>query len=158
MNQKFIHLKELMPIIIEKLNNDGEVIFTPNGISMRPMLEGGRDIVTLSKVNRKLKKYDLPLYQRNDGKYILHRVVKVCKNGTYTMRGDNQIYNEKGITDEQIIAVVTRFVRKGKEYNVTNISYRFYCVFWSFIRLIKLSFDLFKRLIRKVFRIFKKAD
>ena len=35
--------------------------------------------------------------KRKDGKYILHRVVKVCKDGTYTMRGDNQIYNEKGI-------------------------------------------------------------
>ena len=158
MNQKFIQLKELMPIIVEKLNNDGEVVFTPNGISMKPMLVGGRDVVTLTKVDKKLKKYDLPLYQRKDGKYILHRVVKVCKDGTYTMRGDNQIYNEKGITDDQIIAIVTKFVRNGKEYSVSNKKYRFYCGFWNFIRIFKLGFDLFKRLCRKVIRKLKNAD
>lgn len=158
MNQKFIQLKELMPIIVEKLNNDGEVVFTPNGISMKPMLLGGRDVVTLTKVDKKLKKYDLPLYQRKDGKYILHRVVKVCKDGTYTMRGDNQIYNEKGITDDQIIAIVTKFVRNGKEYSVSNKKYRFYCSFWNFIRIFKLGFDLFKRLCRKVIRKLKNAD
>lgn len=158
MNQKFIQLKELMPIIIEKLDNDGTVIFTPNGSSMEPMLKGGRDSVVLSKPQGKLKKYDLPLYQRNDGKYVLHRVVKVCKNNTYTMRGDNQIYNEKNIVDSQIIAIVTSFTRKEKTYNVSNKKYRFYCKFWNFVRYIRLLFSFFKRCLRKIINVIKKAD
>lgn len=158
MNQKFIQLKELMPIIIEKINNDGSVIFTPNGSSMEPMLKGGRDSVVLSKATKKLKKYDLPLYQRNDGKYVLHRVIKVCKDDTYTMRGDNQIYNEKGIKEKQIIAVVTSFTRKGKTYSVTSKKYHFYCIFWGLFRYIRVLVSLFKRCLKKIICIFKKAD
>ncbi len=149
MEQKYVKIQELLPIIKEKLENDGEVTFTPFGHSMLPLFRDGKDSVILSKLDRKLKKNDLPLYQRNDGQIVLHRVIKVCKNGDFIARGDNQIIKEKNIKQQQVIAIVKRFKRKQKEYTIDLKGYKLYCGFWNFI------FPL-RWLIRKTHRLFSK--
>ena len=78
-------LDDMMPTIRQTLAQGKNVTFTPGGVSMLPMLRPNRDSVTLSPLPRQLKKYDLPLYRRNNGRYVLHRVVKVGK--TYTCMG-----------------------------------------------------------------------
>ena len=40
------------------------------------------------------------------------------------MCGDNQFAVEKGITDDDVIGVVTAFYRKGKPYTVDSMKYR----------------------------------
>ncbi len=149
MEQKYVKIQELLPIIKEKLENNGEVTFTPFGHSMLPLFRDGKDSVILSKLNRKLKKNDLPLYQRNDGQIVLHRVIKICKNGDFVARGDNQIIKEKNIKQQQVIAIVKRFKRKQKEYTINMKRYTLYCGVWNFI------FPL-RWLIRKTHRLFSK--
>ena len=145
-----VTLEQLLPTIDEILQNGGTATFTPNGISMRPMLESGRDTVTLKKAQKPLKKYDLPLYRNQNGKFVLHRVIG--KNGDgYITRGDNRLEKEFGITNEMIIGKVVLFTRKGKEYSVNNIFYRIYCLlrnndFTVFLRKIKLKI---KNIIKK---------
>ena len=117
-----------MPLIREQLANGGTVEFSPRGVSMLPMLRQGRDTVTLRAVSGKLKKYDLPLYVRDDGHYVLHRIVSVRDN--YTCIGDNQFVYEKGVRQDQMIGVVTSFCRDGKRIDVSNASYRIYRVLW----------------------------
>ncbi len=73
--------------------------------------------------------FDLPLYRRKDGSYVLHRVVNFGGDGSYTMCGDNQFAVEKGITDDDIVGVVTAFYRKGKPYTVNSMKYRAYLEF-----------------------------
>ena len=124
-----ISLDELMPIIREQLAAGESVKFSPRGVSMLPMLRQGVDSIVLSPLPQKLKKYDIPLYQRSNGQYVLHRVVKV-EADSYTMIGDNQFVYEKGITHSQIIGVVTSFYRGEKLCRVTDLSYRIYCVLW----------------------------
>ena len=46
--------------------------------------------VVLSKPKGRLHLFDLPLYRRKDGSYVLHRVVNFGSDGSYTMCGDNQ--------------------------------------------------------------------
>lgn len=121
-----------MPLMLETLEAGREVTFSPRGTSMLPMLCEGRDRVTLSKPSGALKKYDIALYQRRDGRYVLHRVV--CVGETYTMIGDNQFIFEKGILEDQIIGVCTSFVRKGKKTDVTNKRYRLYVILWHYSR------------------------
>lgn len=145
MLEKNVRLEQLMPLIEERLAAGESVRFTPHGISMRPMLEGGRDKVVLSPVTGKLKKYDLPLYRRDNGQYVLHRIVGVGE--TYTCRGDNQMYNESGIRQEQLLAVVTEFARKGKTYSVTDPCYLLYCRVLCWCRIPRL-------LLYKLIRIF----
>lgn len=128
----FAELDELMPLIRAQLEAGGQVRFSPRGVSMLPMLRQGRDSVVLSPVTGKLKKYDLPLYRRADGKYILHRIVKAGE--TYTCVGDNQFELERGVAHSRIIAVVTAFSRDGREIPVTDPAYRIYCRFWHYVR------------------------
>ncbi len=130
-----IRLEELLPIMKECLEAGRSFTFSPHGISMLPMLRDGIDTVTLSKPTGALHKYDLPLYRRPDGKFILHRIVKT--GATYTCIGDNQFCPEKGVDPTWIIAVVTSFTRDGKKHSVEDRTYRLYCIFWHHTRLIR---------------------
>ena len=125
MNNK-VTMKELLPFIEEALNNDKTFIIPITGTSMRPLLIAGRDTVTLKKCDSKLKKGDLPLYRRQDGAFVLHRVVGFTENGDYIMCGDNQFLKEKGIAHNQIIGVVTEITRDGKTFSVESKKYQRY--------------------------------
>ena len=128
----FTRMEDLMPMFREQLQAGHSVKFSPQGISMLPMLRQGRDSVVLSPPPERLKKYDLPLYIRDNGKYVLHRVIKVGE--TYTCMGDNQFVPEPGLRHDQMIGVVTAFYRDDKEHSVQDISYRLYCRGWHHSR------------------------
>ncbi len=128
----FAYMKDLVPLFRERLSAGQTVRFSPRGISMLPMLRQGIDDVVLSPLPAKLKKYDLPLYQRDDGHFVLHRVVRVGE--TYTCIGDNQFELEPGLRHDQMIAVVTAFYRDGKYHSVSELGYRIYCRVWHFSR------------------------
>lgn len=128
MRELDLRLSELLPIICEKLDAGQSVTFAPRGISMQPMLKQGRDSVTLSPVSGPLKKYDLPLYRMDSGKFILHRIVSVGES--YTCRGDNTYFDEQGIRHDQVIAVVSSFTRRGRKISVQAPLYRLYCRVW----------------------------
>ena len=128
MKQTEASLHDLMPLIRERLAAGQSVRFSPKGISMLPMLRQGKDSVELSPLPSGLKKYDLPLYQRDDGSYVLHRVVRVAR--TYTCMGDNQFAEESGVRPDQMIALVTAFYRGARRYSVEHPVYRLYCRLW----------------------------
>ena len=129
MNEKMrVNLAELLPIIEEQLKDGKEVCFSPNGVSMLPMLKAGRDSVFLSSPPDKLKKYDLPLYRRENGQFVLHRVVGKKRDGTYIMCGDNQNSRESGIKHSQIVGVVTSLVRRDRRISCRNPIYKMYCI------------------------------
>ena len=130
--QKNVALDTLMPMIRQELAEGGSVRFSPRGISMLPMLRQGLDTVTISPAPEKLKKYDLPLYQRDNGKYILHRVIGVGQ--TYTCLGDNQFAKEHGVRHDQIIGLVTEFTRGERTVSVKNRWYQLYCRVWAITR------------------------
>ncbi len=124
MSEKF-SLNELEPIMLEVLNSGSEFVMKTHGISMMPMLSDGNDEVVLIKPVGKLKKYDVALFKRQDGQFVLHRVVGESSNG-YIFRGDNQIINEHGVTDDMIIAIMTAYIKDGKRINVTDREYKAY--------------------------------
>lgn len=123
--EKDVRLEQLMPLFRERLEKGQTVRFMPRGVSMLPMLRQGIDSVVLSPLPEKLKKYDLPLYQREDGQYILHRVIAVGE--TYTCIGDNQLLKEHGLKHEQMIGLVTAFYRGDKYHSVDELGYKIYC-------------------------------
>ena len=133
---KEIQLEQLWPLMQEQLSAWETVLFAPRGTSMLPMLRQGIDNVVLSPVPEKLKKYDLPLYRRENGQFVLHRVVKVGE--TYTCVGDNQFALEQGLRQDQMLALVTAFYRGSKVYRVDSLSYKIYCRFWHYSRPIRL--------------------
>ena len=151
MEKLSVNLSELMPFIKERLEAGQSVSFCPNGISMLPMLKEGRDAVTLSPATFPLRKYDLILYIRDNGTYVLHRIVKTGEY--YSCIGDNQFITEEDIRNDQIIAVVSSFNRKGREYSVKTPVYLFYCRFWHLTRFPRRCFRAIKR---RIVRFIKK--
>lgn len=100
-----------------------------SGNSMSPFLVHGRDTIYLSHLDRPVKKGDVLLYQRENGAYVLHRVYKVESNG-FTMVGDAQTELESGIQPEQIIAIMTSAVRKGKKQAPGSFWWEFFAKIW----------------------------
>ena len=127
-----VDLEALMPLIEERIQAGQSVKFSPHGVSMLPMIVPGRDSVILSQAPEKLKRYDLPLYRRADGSFVLHRVVKAGEK--YVCIGDNQFKFEGDVSHSQVIAVVTKFVRDGHEISVKSFGYKLYCRAWHLSR------------------------
>lgn len=153
---KYISMDDMVAIILEQFSAGGsEVQFTPKGKSMLPMLRDEKDTVVLSKPDGKLKKYDLPLYKRDDGKYVLHRVIRVEEDGTYTMCGDNQVRPEQGIRDDQIIGVVTSYIKNGKQRSCSYPGYRMYCHMWIFLLPLRREKRFLRHLAGRVKRKIK---
>ena len=111
------------------IDRDGKLIYTNVGDSMRPLIRQDRDIIIIEKYEGRLKKYDVPLYKRDSGQYVLHRILKVRPND-YVICGDNRYSKEYGITDRHIIGVLTAVVRDGKEVPITDWRYRLYVHLW----------------------------
>jgi len=137
-NDKHItSMDELMPLMRMQLGEGKSVRFTPTGVSMMPLLRHNTDSVVLSPAPDTLSMYDIALYQRDNGDYVLHRMVgkadvigEANEGLTYTMLGDNQFIKEYGIRHDQIIGIVTSFIKDGREHSVDELGYKIYCRVW----------------------------
>lgn len=140
----------LSPIILDMLNRNLDVMIMVNGTSMNPMLKHKRDKVVLTSCDKfNLKKGDIPLYRRSNGKYVLHRIVKVNED-SYDFCGDNQYEIERDVPKTAVIAVAKGFERNGKMYGCNDMMYGLYWRFWMLSRP-------FRRIIHHVrFRLRRK--
>ena len=115
----------------EYLDKYQRLVRTNVGVSMLPLLRQGRDLFVVEKRGPgRLKAGDVVLYRRPPDKYVLHRIVEV-REKDYVILGDNCVNREYGITDDDILGVMTGFVRDGKQHTVTERGYRLY----SFLQL-----------------------
>ena len=159
MNSVHVKLDDMMPIIKEKLDLGGKVTILSTGNSMYPLFKHKRDQVTLERLPQEgAALYDMILYQRDDKRYVLHRIVGEGTEG-FILRGDAQIINEYPIRKDQIIARVTSFQRKGKEVSCTDRGYLNYVWFWIHTypvrKLYRRVRSLAGRIIRKMLRMVK---
>lgn len=150
LHERQFSLEALMPLIRERLENGQSVRFSPKGTSMLPMLRQNIDSVVLSPLPETIEKYDIPLYQRKNGQYVLHRIIKTGES--YTCIGDNQISPEPGIAREQMIGVVTAFYRGEKRWETASLPYRVYCRLWHFTRPARRLWRGIKGRIRRFLR------
>ena len=113
----------------EEIERTGKLVYKNVGNSMMPLIKQGRDLLIIEKTDGRLKKYDIPLYKRDNGQYVLHRILKVREND-YVICGDNRYNKEYGITDKNIIGVLTGMVRNGREISFASYKYRLYVHLW----------------------------
>ena len=114
----------------EYLDRYQRLVRTNVGVSMLPLLRQGRDLFIVEKRGPgRLKAGDVVLYRRPPDKYVLHRIVQV-REKDYVILGDNCVNREYGITDDDILGVMTGFVRDGKQHTVTERGYRLYRFLW----------------------------
>ncbi len=145
--------------IEEQLQTQGVYISTTVGISMRPMLRNRRDRIVLLPIGtERLKKWDLPMYRRDDGKYVLHRIIAV-RDGYYVIRGDNT-YRKEYVRDSQILGYVSEFYRGNRHIFTHSKSYRIYAAIWQTVYPLRLplhcAISFARRIKHKLKHLFKK--
>lgn len=114
----------------QELETRGFLIYTTVGRSMRPFLRSGEDLFRIEAMGaRRCRKFDVVLYRRDNGRYVLHRIVRVHPEG-YTLCGDNTWQLERGIRDDQILGRLTAVIRRGQTIDVSRRRYRLLVRLW----------------------------
>ena len=111
------------------LADEGMLVTTTMGVSMRPMLREGRDVIVVRPLPRgeRLRVGDVPLYRVGD-RYVLHRVIGV-HDGWYAIRGDNCVTVER-VTDEQVLGRLEEWYRGERHGSPDDLLYRCYWRLW----------------------------
>lgn len=143
---KLVNTQEYVSMLRELTEQGREVNMLISGNSMSPFLMHGRDSIRLKKPDRKLRKGDMVFFQRKSGKFVMHRIIRVRKEGFYLL-GDSQQSSEiEGpIEESQIFAMITSVCRKGRWIGPGNFWWEFFEYYW--IRMI-----LFRRFLINTYR------
>lgn len=139
----------------EEIRQNGYLVYTNVGVSMMPLLRQNRDLMVIEKQEGRCARYDAVLYKRKNGQYVLHRILKVRKED-YVICGDNCWRREYGITDEQILGVLTAVVRDGKKMPVTDRNYQRYVHLWCDFYYIRAVIFFMRDMLRAIKRKGKK--
>lgn len=121
-----LSLGQLALAMSEMLRSGREVSFCPEGESMLPLLPPGQCKVVLTRMDGLPRKYDILFYCRENGVFLLHRVVSVQEE-TCTMCGDNQYLLETGLKPQNVIGRMKGFYRNGVYNDLQSPGYRIYC-------------------------------
>ncbi len=127
-------------------------IINIKGTSMLPLLDEKKDTVKIVRFNQ-LHKYDVVLYKRSDGTYVLHRIIKIKKD-YYLITGDNQAILEI-VYPKQIIGLMDGYFKDEEYIASDNKEYLKYVkkrMRTRFFRLIRY------RLSQIYHKIFKKKN
>lgn len=131
-----------------------EMTYRFKGISMLPLLKQDRDLFTVRRKEpgERFHRTDVVLYRRGND-HVLHRITKVLPDGHYVILGDNCVSYEYDTCDDDILGVMTSFIRKGKNVSVNNFFYRIY----ANMRVTFAPVRIFRRKVKsKLYRIAKK--
>ena len=116
--------------MLRDLVNEGkECRLLISGSSMAPFLVHERDSIIFSKPDRELRRGDMVFYQRDNGQFVMHRILHVKTEGLYII-GDAQTEVEGPVRPEQVFALVTNVNRKGKWIGPGNFWWWFFSTVW----------------------------
>ncbi len=125
--------------IKKELAEGRSVLVATSGVSMEPLLHDKRKKnathVLIVPPSKSFAVGDMPLVLMEDGRYILHRIVKIVQEQGktyYITRGDNCITTEK-VAEEQILGVVTEIYYKKGTLRISDTRYRFYVKIWTYV-------------------------
>lgn len=130
-----------------------------SGYSMYPLLRDHKDIAVIGRLTRELKVNDVPLYRKRGFKQlVLHRIIKIKRDGSLVIRGDNTYKNEFDISREDIIGVLVGFYRNGRYIDCersraylvyVRLMRMFYPIRWTWHKAIMPTLSKIKRFIFK---------
>lgn len=105
-------INEVVRLMNKAFDDNLDFSFPINGSSMQPFLYKG-DIVRLRKCQRAYFG-DIVFYKHGDN-YILHRVIKVNKDGSYNIVGDHQTKCDLNVDSSMIIGVVVAYKKRNQK-------------------------------------------
>lgn len=136
----------------EELHNSGKLVFTNVGASMLPLLREGKDVMIIERADD-YRRLDAVLFRRpgvqGRGAYVLHRILKVRRDGSYWIVGDNEMTGEY-VQKENVLGVLTGIRRGDRLIRVTDPSYRLYVYLWCAPYHVRFGVMKLKRFVRRV--------
>lgn len=152
MNKEFTRLKD-------ELSAGRSVISFTSGVSMEPLLHDKRKKnathVLIVPVTGICQVGDMPLALLPDGRYILHRIIRVNKKQDkviYVTRGDNCVGCEY-VPQEAVYGVVREiYYKNNKTVKATDKKYQRYVKVWMRLYPIRKFFMRCKGLLVRVYR------
>ena len=130
MNHKIVDINEYLPVLQELTEQGKEVSLLITGNSMVPFLVHQRDHIFFKKPDRPLKKGDMVFYRRANGQYVMHRICRICPDGSLDLVGDAQTVIEHGVQPQQVFGLITRVRRKGKLLGPGDFWWEFFRRVW----------------------------
>lgn len=128
-----VGLDQLGTVIEDGLKNGQQVQMTVVGHSMFPLFRNKLDSVVLSPISGRIKKGDVILYKRQNGQYVLHRIIR-HKKGVYSANGDNQYWIESPLYEDQFLGKMVGFYRKNQYYTTQTLWYQWYSFLWVYAK------------------------
>ncbi len=114
-----VAFEEFVPLIKEAFSHGQTTKIPVTGNSMLPLLRP-KDVVTLAPPSVDLERGDIVLYRRQDGRFVLHRVVDIYAD-TIDFCGDNQVVIERDVPKSAVIAYVVSYEKDGQTVDLTRI-------------------------------------
>ena len=156
MNKEFTRLKD-------ELSAGRSVISFTSGVSMEPLLHDKRKKnathVLIVPITGICQVGDMPLALLPDGRYILHRIIRIDKKQDkviYVTRGDNCVGCEY-VPQEAVYGVVREiYYKNDKTVKVTDKKYQRYVKVWMRLYPIRKFFMRCRGLIGRVYRKVKR--
>lgn len=133
---RMVDTREYLDVLRGLTEEGKEVSLLISGSSMAPFLIHGRDSVYFRKPDRELKKGDIVFFQRESGRYVMHRICRVKKDGYYLV-GDGQTEVEGPIRKEQIFGLIYCVKRKGRKIQPGDFWWEFFAHVWLLFRPIR---------------------
>ena len=142
--------EEYFNLLKEQVSLGKEVSMIITGNSMSPFLEHGKDTIYFKKPERKLRRGDMVFFQRDDGKYVMHRILKITKDGFFFI-GDNQTEPEGPLSEAHIFALISKVKRKGRLIDSKNFWWFFFAHIWLHMIPLRPAFISMYKILKNLF-------
>lgn len=146
--------EEYFNLLKEQVSLGKEVSMIITGNSMSPFLEHGRDTIYFKKPDRKLHRGDMVFFQRDSGKFVMHRILKITEDGYYFL-GDNQTEPEGPLSEAHIFAIISKVKRKGRMINSKNFWWFFFAHIWIHMVPFRPAIIFIYKILKKTFSKYK---
>lgn len=149
-------INDIAPLIEECIARGSRIRIKVSGISMTPLLHNIKDSVVLAPKGD-IKKYDIVLHKRENGQYILHRIVKK-RGDVLAIAGDFETEKEYPVHTDAVIARVVSFCRNGREYSPEDFIIKLYSRIWVFIMPVRQQVLYGFNVLRRLFHVKRKGS
>ncbi len=112
------------------LSSGGLVSFPAKGFSMQPAIMDGDVLEAAPVAYPNLKKGDVLLYEDEEGKAVVHRLMgKAGRGGMLTLKGDAMVSFDRPVPADRILARIVAIERAGRRINLDSFYVRLVNVF-----------------------------
>lgn len=136
---------ELLGEVCTMLAAGKKVKIRAKGTSMLPFIHGDKDTLLLAPPVEALRTGDIVLARISEGRYILHRIIKIS-GGQITLMGDGNLFKTEQCNISDIYGIAVTAISHGEERSLISFKSRLCAKAWRMLLPIRqvLNFRLRK--------------